>query len=84
MTESQQANSAQAGQADRGVAFAVSRRVAGQDAPFLVTANRPLAGVAIDALRAADSLLAREGAGLALLQRRSAAALAHASAPVPD
>ncbi len=39
----------------------------GQARPFCVTALRPLAVVAVEALAAADTLLARDGARLAVL-----------------
>ena len=44
--------------ADGGVVFACLRTAPGQDTPFLVTAARPLAAVACEALPAAGALLA--------------------------
>lgn len=52
--------------ADGGVVFAALRYVEGQGAPFLLTARRPLAVVACEALPEADRLLAQGGARLAL------------------
>jgi len=52
--------------AERPTVIAV-RSIAGQPAPFLVTAARPLAEIACEALPAADALLARSGARLAVL-----------------
>jgi len=44
--------------AEGGVVFACLRTVAGQERPFLVTAMRPLAAIACEALPAAGALLA--------------------------
>lgn len=52
--------------ADGSAVFACLRSIAGQDAPFLVTATRPLAVVACEALPAADALLVRGGSLLAV------------------
>lgn len=56
-----------------GPAVIAQRSTTAQPAPFLVTAARPLAVVACDALPAADALLARTGARLAVVEPVAAA-----------
>lgn len=62
--------------------FACLRFVPGQDAPFVVTALRPLEIIACEALPAADALLARDGMRLAV-KLPACGALAH-TAPFPE
>jgi hypothetical protein len=69
--------------ASAGIVFAVLHHVAGQDTPFLVTALRPLAAIAADALPAADALLVRNGVVQAVKLLPSAA-LTHTLAPFPE
>ena len=65
--------------ADGPVAFSTLRSIAQQPAPFLVTAARPLAVVACEALPVAERLLAR---GNVRQPVECAALVAHGFAPV--
>jgi len=68
--------------AEWGAVFAVLCSMPEQDTPFLVSSTRPLSVIACEALPAADRVLARSGARLAVVEQASCAVL-HGASPVP-